>query len=144
MHRRFVDANHGSVSRPAQQHRADDMPPASGGAGALQVHSLAGCAAQQALQAHELCWSGSHGGLEGGSADAAEVAWMRERDVPDLNLSPPDEAACSAAACQWRSGAETDCGDAPSQTLLDTLAGAAVRLADEQRSNVSQPSAGAG
>ena len=111
------------------------------GDGHVDAHHSASCAAQQALhqqtaeQQHGLRWVEMHATRPSTSRSDVEAASAHARDVPDLNLSPPDEAAHGAAACERRSHAAADCGDAESQTLLHRLAGAAVRLAAEQSVN---------
>jgi len=76
-----------------------------------------------------LDWPEVHGIPGSSSVAGTSAAWADAGRVPDLNLSPPDETAHKQLMWQWVSREAADGSDAPSRTLLDNLAGAAVRLA---------------
>ena len=116
------------------------MRTAGGGRGAPQEPEWAGCAAEHAHQHQpygKLGWLELHGTSGSSSVAGTSAAWPDAGRVPDLNLSPPDEIAHKMLTRQWMSLDAADGSDAPARTLLDNLAGAAVRLAAEQSRQIT-------
>ena len=130
--RRSNDAAHGGVSRRRP------FSPADGGRAAPQGPEQTGCTAERAHrhQPQNMLRPELHETCDSSVAAGTSVAWSEAGTLPDLNLSPPSEAADNTATRQWTSMPAADGNDAHSQTLLDSLAGAAISLAAEQSGTI--------
>ncbi len=138
--RRSDVAAHGVVSRAAQRQCSTNVPSASDGRAAPHKPVEAACAdvhTQRYQPYHVLDWPEVHCISGSSSVAGNSAAWADAGRVPDLNLSPPDETAHKMLTRQCMSLDAADGSDAPARTLLDSLAGAAVRLAAEQSGHIT-------